>query len=725
MFGPGFAGLLLAFSSCSSSGGGSPGRAASGGTSAIGIASGGTGGGVVGSATGGQGQGPATGGSGSGGAATSSSGGQPGPVGVDGATGGGAAGDPGSRPGSGGAAGAPTASGSGGRAGGAAGAGGPSGGGGTGAGAGASGTAGTSGSTPSGPFPTQACLDRATTLLAQMTPTEKYAQMMQMERAALTPALVTQYGIGSGFSQGGSGPATNSATGWADMTDAYRKAALASRMKIPFLYGADEVHGIGTVKGATIFPHNIGLGATRDVALVNQIAQITSSEAQGVGVDFLFSPVVAVALNERWGRTYEAFGETTDLASMMGVAMINGIQFTPAGLATGILANAKHYLGDGGTANGANGGLVSGDEATLRAIHLTPYRAAVAAHVGSIMASYSSWQGTKMHVNKAMLTDTLKGELGFGGFVISDFDACFQLGTSVPNQTGLGQCINAGVDMFMLFRVDIPTTLGYFAALVPGTVPQSRIDDAVHRILAVKCELGLFQATGVVDRTLTAQVGSDAHRMVARRAVQESLVVLKNDGNLLPLAKTGPIALGGKSADNTGNQCGGWTITWQGTTGNGVTGATSVKQALEAVVGASNVSYSLTGPTAAGGASVGIAVIGETPYAEGMGDRADLSLAAADVAVVQAMKAAGLKTVVVLMSGRPMLLDSILPMADAIVAAWLPGSEGAGVTDILFGDAHPSGKLPQTWPRSMAQIPINFGDATYDPLYAYGYGLTY
>jgi beta-glucosidase len=295
----------------------------------------------------------------------------------------------------------------------------------------------------------------------------------------------------------------------------------------------------------------------------------------------------------------------------------------------------------------------------------------------------------------------------------------------VPNQTGLGQCINAGVDMFMLFRVDIPTTLGYFAALVPGTVPQSRIDDAVHRILAVKCELGLFQATGVVDRTLTAQVGSDAHRMVARRAVQESMVVLKNDGNVLPLAKTGSIALGGKSADNTGNQCGGWTITWQGTTGNGVTGATSVKQALESVVGASNVSYSLTGPTAAGGASVGIAVIGETPYAEGMGDRADLSLAAADVAVVQAMKSAGLKTVVVLMSGRPMLLDSILPMADAIVAAWLPGSEGAGVTDILFGDAHPSGKLPQSWPRSMAQIPINFGDATYDPLYAYGYGLTY
>jgi beta-glucosidase len=584
-------------------------------------------------------------------------------------------------------------------------------------------TGGTGVSVASGPFPSQACVDRANTLLAQMTATEKYAQMMQMERAALTPALVTQYGIGSGFSQGGSGPATNSATGWADMIDAYRRAALASRLKIPFIYGADEVHGIGTVRGAVIFPHNVGLGASRDVSLVSQIAQVTAAEAMGTGVDFLFSPVVAVALNERWGRTYEAFGETTDLARMMGVAMTTGLQFTASGAPTGILASAKHYLGDGGTTNGANGGLVVGDETALRAIHLEPYRAAVAAHVGSIMASYSSWQGVKMHINKAMLTDTLKGELGFGGFVISDFDACFQLG--LPNQDGFAACLNAGIDMFMLFRVNIPTTLGYFAALVPGTVPQSRIDDAVRRIVAVKCEMGLFSATGMVDRTATAQVGSPAHRLLARQAVQESLVVLKNDGNLLPLPKTGPVVLGGKSADNTGNQCGGWTITWQGTTGNGVTGATSVRQAIESVLGTTGVAYSLTGTTTAPGASVGIAVIGETPYAEGMGDSANLALAAADVATVQAMKAAGLKTVVVLIAGRPMLLDSILPVADAVVMAWLPGSEGAGIADVLFGDAHPSGKLPHSWPRSMAQLPINVGDATYDPLFPYGFGLTY
>jgi beta-glucosidase len=555
-----------------------------------------------------------------------------------------------------------------------------------------------------------------------MTADEKYAQMLQMERAALTPQLVTQYGVGSGFSQGGSAPATNSATGWADMADGYRAAALASRLKIPFIYGADEVHGIGTVKGATVFPHNVGLGATRDVALVGQIASITASEAIGCGVDFLFAPVVAVALNERWGRTYEAFGETTDLASTMGVAMTKGIQFTPAGAATGILADAKHYLGDGGTTNGVNGGLVTGDETKLRAIHLEPYRAAVAARLGSIMASYSTWQGTKMHINKTMLTDVLKGELGFGGFVVSDFNACFQLG--LANQAGLGACLNAGIDMFMTYNQTIPAMLGYFAALVPGTVPQSRIDDAVRRIVAVKCEMGLFEAAGKVDRTQTAQVGSAAHRQVARQAVQESLVVLKNDGNVLPLAKTGTVAIGGKSADNTGNQCGGWTISWQGTTGNGVTGATGVRQALEAVLGASQVLYSLDGSIATG-ASVGIAVIGETPYAEGKGDSADLTVAATDVTVVKNMKQAGLKTVVVLIAGRPMLLDPLMAYADAIVMAWLPGSEGAGVTDILFGDAHPSGKLPHSWPRSMAQLPINYGDATYDPLYAYGYGLTY
>jgi beta-glucosidase len=432
--------------------------------------------------------------------------------------------------------------------------------------------------------------------------------------------------------------------------------------------------------------------------------------------------VVAVALNERWGRTYEAFGETSDLASTMGAIMIKGLQFTSTGAPTGILANAKHYLGDGGTANGENTGTVTGNEATLRAIHLTPYRAAVAARTGSIMASFSSWQGTKMHLNKTMLTDVLKGELGFGGFIVSDFNACYQLGLS--NQDGVGQCLNAGVDMFMSWGQSITNMLGYFQNLMKaGTIPQARVDDAVRRIVAVKCEMGLFEASGKVDRALTGEVGSAAHRQVARKAVQESLDLLKNDGNVLPLAKTATIALGGKNADDTGNQCGGWTISWQGASGS-VPGATSVRQAFEGVLGASQVKYSAAGTTTTG-ASVGVAVIGETPYAETKGDSTDLTVAAADVNVVKAMKQAGLKTVVVLIAGRPMILDPLMSYADAIVVAWLPGSEGAGVTDILFGDAKPSGKLPHSWPRSMSQIPINYGDSTYDPLYAYGFGLTY
>ena len=595
--------------------------------------------------------------------------------------------------------------------------------GGTTGGSSGSGGSGTGGSSAAEPFPSQACLSRADALVAQMTADEKYGQMLQMERVGLTNQDVTQYALGSAFSQGGSAPSDSSAAAWADMTDGYRQAALSSRLKIPFLYGADEVHGVSTVKDAVIFPHNIGLGATRDLALVEQIARITSDEGRGCGVDFFFSPVVAVALDERWGRTYEAFGETTDLASTMGVAMTKGIQFTPTGSPTGILANAKHYLGDGGTDKGVTGGNVACDETKLRAIHLEPYRAAVKARVGSIMPSYSSWQGTKMHINKAMITDVLKGELGFGGFIISDFNACFQVDLS--NQAGIEACVNAGVDMFMAYGQKVSTMAGYLATAVSGgKVPQSRIDDAVRRIVAVKCDLGLFESTGKVDRGLTSKVGSAEHRTVARQAVQESLVVLKNDGNVLPLAKTSTVALAGKSADNTGNQCGGWTISWQGSSGNVVSSATSIRAAMESALGASKVVYSANGSTTSG-AGVGVAVIGETPYAEGKGDRTDLALASDDVATVKALKSAGLKTVVVLIAGRPMILDSIMSYADAIVMAWLPGSEGAGITDILFGDSHPTGKLPHSWPRSMDQIPINTGDASYDPLYPFGYGLTY
>jgi beta-glucosidase len=513
------------------------------------------------------------------------------------------------------------------------------------------------------------------------------------------------------------------------MIDGFRKASYASRLKIPVIYGLDSVHGAGPVKGATIFPHNIGLGATRDPALVEEVAGVVADETAGVGADFPFAPVVAVARDERWGRTYEAFGETVELASAMGVAFTNGFQKRSGAMKA--LGNAKHYLGDGGTAAGVNNANTAGDETALRALHLAPYEAVVRAGIGSIMASYSSWQGVRMHANSAMVNGVLKGELGFAGFVGSDYSGCYQNGV---NPAG---CLNGGVDMFMTISKRTTAFLNDIRPLVPGTVPQSRIDDAARRILLVKCEMGLLDGVQhLVDRTLTAAVGSAAHRAVARRAVAASLVVLKNEGGTLPLAKdVAGIALGGKTGDNVGNQCGGWTVNWQGMTG-AVTTGTTVRQALEAVA-PGRVKYALDGSMTSG-AAVGIAVIGETPYSEGCGDiptpvggtncisrPSTLSLDAADVQVVTKMKQAGLKVVVVLVAGRPMIIDQILGMADAIVVAWLPGTEGAGITDVLFGDVHPTGKLPHSWPRSMAQIPINQGDANYDPLFPYAFGLTY
>jgi beta-glucosidase len=600
------------------------------------------------------------------------------------------------------------------------------------------GTSGAGGTPPSGggssanrePFPTPACLDFAAGLLAQMTLDEKAAQTIQAERKQVTTAQITQYGVGSIYSEGGSAPSPNTPAGWAAMIGEYRAASRASAHGIPIIYGLDSVHGVGPVAGATVFPHNIGLGAIGDPAFVEQVARVISDESAGVGADFPFAPVIAVGRDERWGRTYEAFAETPSLASDLGVAMVKGLQFPSGGSKISILANAKHYVGDGGTALGVTGGPVTGDEAALRALHLEPYRAAVAARVGSIMLSYSSWQGVPMHSNKRMVTDVLKGELGFGGFVGSDYNGCFQVGAANAEDS-LAQCLNAGTDMLMIFggNTGAPPPFGQGSSahsivrtlVEKGTVPMSRLDDAVRRILAVKCEMGLFESDGMIDAPTTARVGSTEHRMLARQAVQKSLVVLKND-DVLPLSKTEKVALTGSSAQDTGNQCGGWTITWQGMTGDAVPGATSIRTAMEAAVGAANVIYSESASDTAG-AAVGVAVIGETPYAEGKGDRTELTVP--EVATVMALKAAGLKTVVVLVAGRPMILDPILAYADAIVMAWLPGSEGAGVTDILYGDARPSGKLPMSWPRTMEQIPINQGDATYDPLYPFGYGLTY
>jgi beta-glucosidase len=481
------------------------------------------------------------------------------------------------------------------------------------------------------------------------------------------------------------------------------------------VYGIDAVHGHNNVVGAVVFPHNIGLGCTRDAALVERVARATAEEVAATGIDWTFSPCIAVARDERWGRTYESFGETPELVAEMAAAAVRGYQPT-------ILACAKHYLADGGTAGGRDQGDAVMDEARLRAIHLPSYRAAVAAGVGSVMASFSSWNGQRMHGNRYLLTDVLKGELGFQGFLVSDWAGIDQL--SGDYASDVETSINAGIDMVMVPERYAEFTSTLRSLVQSGRVPLSRVDDAVRRILRRKIALALWEKP-YADRALLPQVGSDAHRQLGREAVRKSLVLLKNENSVLPLSKmTARIHVAGGNADDLGNQCGGWTISWQGASGPITVGTTILQGIRAAVLGGASVTYSRDG-SGADGADVGVVVIGETPYAEGRGDRADLSLSAEDVAAVRAVHAARVPTVVVLVSGRPLILDPILADADAILAAWLPGTEGAGVADVLFGDFAPNGKLSHSWPRSTAQLPVNWGDPVYDPLYPYGHGLSY
>jgi beta-glucosidase len=554
------------------------------------------------------------------------------------------------------------------------------------------------------------------TLLAQMTLDEKVGQMTQVDRKYLaSESDIRDYFLGSLLSGGGSAPADNSPTGWADMYDGYQRMALQTRLRIPLIYGIDAVHGHNTVRGAVIFPHNIGLGCTRNPGLVQEAARITAEEVAATGIDWTFSPCIAVPRDIRWGRTYEGFGESPDVVSPMAAAAVAGYQ-------TSILACAKHYVADGGTTGGHDQGDAQISEATLRAVHLPGYRAAVTAGVGSIMASFSSWNGVKMHSQRYLLTDVLKGELAFGGFVISDWAAIDQLPGDYSQE--VETAINAGIDMVMVPQ-NYPRFTSTLKGLVTaGRVSQSRIDDAVHRILAQKVRLGLWEKP-LTDRTKTSAVGSADHRAVARDAVRQSLVLLQNDNQTLPIAKgVGRIHVSGKSMDDLGNQCGGWTISWQGSSGTPTTG-TTILQAIRATVSASTrVTTSLDG-TGAAGADVAVVVVGETPYAEGAGDRQDLSLSADDEAAIERVQASGVPTVVVLLSGRPLIVDQALAHSSAFVAAWLPGTEGQGVADVLFGDYAPTGKLSHSWPRSMAQVPINVGDTPYNPLFAYGYGLTY
>jgi beta-glucosidase len=567
---------------------------------------------------------------------------------------------------------------------------------------------------------------RVDDLLSRMSLDEKVGQMTQVDRTALSsaPGDLAAYRIGSVLSGGGSAPSPNTASSWADMYDNFQRTALSTPLGIPMIYGIDAVHGDNNVRGATIFPHNIGLGATRDPDLVEQIGRATAEEVSGTGVDWDFAPCLCVARNDRWGRTYESFGETPDLPSAM-TSEITGLQGETLGGPASVLATAKHYIADGGTDGGVNEGNATLSEADLRAIHLPPFKAAVDRGVGAVMVSYSSWNGVKDHANHYLITDLLKGELGFSGFVVSDWAGV----DKIDGRTGftadeVATAVNAGIDMVMVptdykgFINDLKSDVG------SGAVSMSRIDDANRRILTKKFELGLFE-NPLTDRSYTSTVGSAEHRELARKAVRESQVLLKNDGGVLPLAKSAKVFVAGKSADDIGNQSGGWTISWQGASGSTTTGTTILQGIRSAVDNSSQVTYSKTGDGIDSSYDVAVAVIGETPYAEGQGDRTgSMGLDQTDLSVLAKLKASGVPVVTVLVSGRPLDIASQLPDWKALLAAWLPGTEGNGVSDVLFGDYAPTGKLPMTWMQSASQEPINDGDGK-TPLFPYGYGLTY
>ncbi len=572
-------------------------------------------------------------------------------------------------------------------------------------------------------------------ILARMTLDEKIGQMMQPDQAFLKdPADVEKFFLGSLLSGGGSGPKDKSKynlQGWTELVEGYQKHALATRLAIPLIYGVDAVHGHHNIPNATVFPHHIAMGCTGDADLVTKMERVTAEEVRATGINWVFAPCVTVPQDIRWGRTYEGFSDDPALVKLLGAAAVRGFQGDSLDDPLSEVACVKHFAGDGGTAYGTGDkkehalldrGDTQVDEATLRRIHLPGYIAAIAAGAATIMPSYSSWNGVKCSANKYLLTDLLKGELGFEGFVISDYNALDLIAPDYKSDVAV--CINAGIDMVMMTK-QYPQFYKDMHELVDEKqIPMSRIDDAVRRILRVKFAAGLMSPNPhiMADRNLWKSFGSPEHREVARRAVQESLVVLKNDSQTLPLSTSKRLCIAGRGADNVGMQCGGWTISWQGEMNQKVEGATSILAGFQKVAGdGAQITYSADGANAAN-ADVGVLVIGEEPYAEYRGDRAQLNLAPADIAAFKAMKASGMKVVVVLLSGRPLMLGDVLDQADAVVAAWLPGSEGEGVADVLLGKTKPTGKLSFNWPRAVGNVP---GGSDPDPLFKRGYGLTW
>jgi len=537
--------------------------------------------------------------------------------------------------------------------------------------------------------------ERVDDLLSRMTVAEKIGQMALVEKNSVQDLNdIAKYGLGALLSGSGAKPDDNTPEGWLQMVEDFQSYSRKTRLQIPLLYGADASHGHSNVPGATIFPHSIGLGAAKDPDLIKRIAEATSEEVLATGIRWVFSPNIDVAQDMRWGRTYETFGSDSEVAGILGKAYIEGLKVAGA---------VKHYVGQGSMAWGSSANKyfsidqgnsdISDDE--LRRIHLEPFRQAINADVESVMVGLSSWNGEKISFNKYLLTDVLKGELGFEGFVFSDWYGVYE--KEKDKYEALVKAVNAGVDMIML-PFDYEDFSSYMhRALSNGDISPERINDAVRRILKVKFRIGLFDETGV--RADLEVIGSEQHRELAREAVRKSLVLLKNN-NAVPISKNASkILVAGSTANNLGRQSGGWTVEWQGIDGNWIPGTTILEGVKNSVSKDTRVEYSLEGDFNMQGekAEAGIAVVGEGPYAEGWGDSKNLQLSKQDIEAINNLKKNSEKLIVIIVSGRPLDIKEYANDWDAVVAAWLPGSEGHGVADVLFGDYGFTGTLPVVW----------------------------
>ncbi|KAL8057937.1 hypothetical protein ABFX02_04G216000 [Erythranthe guttata] len=592
--------------------------------------------------------------------------------------------------------------------------------------------------------PKQPLKVRVKDLMKRMTLEEKIGQMTQIEREVASPDIMKKYFIGSIVSGGGSVPAPRaSPEEWVNMVNGFQNGSLSTRLGIPMIYGIDAIHGHNNVYNATIFPHNVGLGVTRDPELVKKIGSATALEVRATGISYTFAPCVAVCRDPRWGRCFESYSEDHTIVQSL-TEIIPGLQgdipsdypkkfpFVNPGEKK-VAACAKHFVGDGGTTNGINENNTVIDWNGMLSIHMPAYLDSISKGVSTVMISYSSWNGVKMHANYDLITGYLKNTLKFKGFVISDMRGIDRLST--PERANYTYCvqvgIHAGIDMVMVPDEYVEFIDDLTLLVKKKVIPMSRINDAVRRILRVKFIMGLFE-NPTADISLAHHLGSHEHRELAREAVRRSLVLLKNgkdgDAPLLPLEtkSSGKVLVAGTHADDIGNQCGGWTIEWLGLSGNITVGTTILTAVRNTVDPATEVVHNENPDREflkANNFSYAIVVVGELPYAETSGDSETLTIADPGYETISTV-CEYVRCVVVIVSGRPVVIEPYVDKIDALVAAWLPGTEGQGVTDVLFGEYGFTGKLARTWFRTVDQLPMNVGDLHYDPLFAFGYGLT-